>query len=131
MNSIEDPVGRIARWAVRLQQYDFEVVHRKGKDHVVPDTLSRSVPVVNIIEEAEEEGVDGRDPWYAKMLDVVERHPVRYPLWRVEGGQLFKRIKPTHPELADRDNHWAKVVRKPERKRLIIAHHDLRSPWGF
>ncbi len=31
--------GKIARWAIMLQEYDFEVKYRKGKDNVPPDTL--------------------------------------------------------------------------------------------
>ncbi|KAG5892588.1 hypothetical protein JTB14_036796 [Gonioctena quinquepunctata] len=42
LQNLKDPVGRLARWAVRMQQYDFKIIHRKGKDHVVPDALSRS-----------------------------------------------------------------------------------------
>jgi len=33
--------GRLARWAMKLQHYKFPVRHRKGRDHVVPDALSR------------------------------------------------------------------------------------------
>jgi hypothetical protein len=33
---------RLHRWADRLYQFTFDVVYRKGKDHVVPDCLSRS-----------------------------------------------------------------------------------------
>jgi len=40
LNSIECPSGRIARWALELQQYDFEIAYRKGQLNVVADALS-------------------------------------------------------------------------------------------
>ena len=33
--------GKLARWALVLQQFDFEVQHRPGKFHFVPDAVSR------------------------------------------------------------------------------------------
>lgn len=45
--SIKEPVGRIARWAVRLQQHDFEVIYQKRKNHVVHEALSRAVPCMD------------------------------------------------------------------------------------
>lgn len=33
--------SKIARWSLVLAEYDFEIVHRAGKDNTVPDLLSR------------------------------------------------------------------------------------------
>lgn len=35
LNNLKDPSGRLARWSLRLQQYNFSLVHRKGKENVV------------------------------------------------------------------------------------------------
>ena len=41
--TINDPTGRLARWSLYLQAYDFEIIHRKGKKHTNVDALSRPV----------------------------------------------------------------------------------------
>ncbi|RWS24587.1 Retrovirus-related Pol polyprotein from transposon-like protein [Leptotrombidium deliense] len=33
---------RLLRWAIELSAYDFNIIHRKGINHVVPDMLSRN-----------------------------------------------------------------------------------------
>ena len=39
--NVRDATGRLARWALLLQQYDFDIVHRPGKIHGNADNLSR------------------------------------------------------------------------------------------
>lgn len=41
--NLKDSTGRVGRWALRLQAYDFELKHRKGKHMVVADALSRAI----------------------------------------------------------------------------------------
>lgn len=44
--NVKDPTGRLARWAIALQTFRFNIVHRKGKKHGNVDALSRPVLVV-------------------------------------------------------------------------------------
>ena len=37
----KDPVGKLARWAIKLQGYNFTIEHRRGKTHGNVDALTR------------------------------------------------------------------------------------------
>ncbi|KAH8272968.1 hypothetical protein KR018_003038, partial [Drosophila ironensis] len=50
----KDLSGRLARWSMKLQGFNFEILHRKGTQNVVADTLSRQLEAE--IEEFDFEG---------------------------------------------------------------------------
>jgi len=41
LQKLDSPTGRLARWALELQQYDYEIRYRRGVLNQVADILSR------------------------------------------------------------------------------------------
>ena len=41
LNKFKNKNQRLTRWSLFLQEWDLEISHVKGKENVVPDTLSR------------------------------------------------------------------------------------------
>lgn len=121
LNRLKDPSGRLARWAVKLQQFDMMIEHRKGALNIVPDALSRApleVCVV-LVDRADAE----TDKWYNKMLDNVLQSPEKYSEWKVDAGLLYKRIASNygiHTNLPE----WKIVVPKGRRLTIFKDCHD-------
>lgn len=129
LNRLREPAGRLARWAVKLAQYSFDLVHRKGKFNVVPDALSRiPPPQIGEIHLT----LDNLDPWFIKMRDNVARHPEKYPQWQVIDGFLYKHIASRIP-LKCNLSEWKLVVPSSARKKVMSSCHDppVASHLGF
>lgn len=127
LHNLKEPSGRLARWALRLQRFDFEIRHRKGKDNVVPDLLSRSVPVIDSVEIGCIDVSNIRDKWYLRQKENVMQRPLDYPSWRVAQDKLFKYIPGKYSELKSDSECWKEVVPKDYRRKILQESHDSTS----
>lgn len=83
--NIKAPSGKLARWALQLQEYDYEVVYRAGRKHQDADALSRSPislkhmepedsPVATtlcIIDDLDLPSEQRRDPVLRNIIDIL------------------------------------------------------------
>uniref|UniRef100_A0A1Y1NGJ5 RNA-directed DNA polymerase n=1 Tax=Photinus pyralis TaxID=7054 RepID=A0A1Y1NGJ5_PHOPY len=126
LNNLKDPQGRLGRWVLRLQQFDYDIVHRKGLDHVVPDFLSRAInPNDEGVELHLVEVSDVHDPWYLKMIDKINHYPLQYTKWRVVDNKIYKRMEANFKELRDPSDCWKLVLPRELRKEAIHSCHDV------
>lgn len=129
LQNIESPTGRIARWSIYLQQFDFVVQYRKGKLNKVADALSGDpLPLDN--ENIEELGetvffIDENEQcaWYKNLLQTTLANPDRYPEFTVKEGVLFRHM---HHSLnfADRNKTWKLCVPQTLREKVLKENHD-------
>ena len=68
--NIKDATGRLARWSLLLQQYDFNIIHRPGKHHGNADGLSRRP-----YENCELSALQREDPQIARIRELQRRDP--------------------------------------------------------
>lgn len=124
LQNLKDPAGRLGRWALRLQPYDFSLVHRPGRLMAVADALSRSVENIDVVGWAQTE-----DKWYKSIKQEVESMPDKYPQYKVEDGILYKHC--TYNSRRVDSISWRLVV--PADKRLSVlklCHDDPLSAHG-
>lgn len=90
LNNLREPTGRLARWSLRLSQFDFEIRHRPGKQNVVPDALSHAICQIDVKNFV-------LDEWYTNMLISVQERPDEFPKFRVENNLLYKFLPTPYP----------------------------------
>ncbi|KAG5873267.1 hypothetical protein JTB14_013178 [Gonioctena quinquepunctata] len=124
LNNFEDPTGRLGRWNLKLQQYSFDLVHRNGKEDVVPDMLFRTVPIIDALDVAVNVDLGRSDKWYDRMLYDVDSNPLRFPTWRISDCKLYKYVKFIKIPGLDFHDDWKLVIPKNKRKDILLKCHD-------
>jgi hypothetical protein len=132
--SITDPTGRLARWSIYLQVYEFDIIHRKGKKHTNVDMLSRPILQINSLVVEKEEDIS------SKNLDVYEDeallHFLKYgrhisgasnkQMKRIDNNiSNYKCVKDTIYFRHDDKDDWKQVPIKEERNKVIMDAHLL------
>jgi hypothetical protein len=133
--SIRDPSGKLARWAIYLQSYDYEIKHRKGRVHSNVDTLSRPVLTVSVIAQSSTVALDitNTDPLEDEALlhflkfgrhlaGTSERKckhvSTKLPHFKYENNTLWYRRKVD-------DSNYLEVPTRSTRYNIVLSEHLL------
>ena len=131
--NITDPTGRLARWAVYLQAYNFEIIHRRGSNHCNVDALSRPVLLleVNTIN-ATVDNFKSLDPWedehllhyleYRKHIDGASHKQVKRVLARAPHYKLEKNILYYKK---NSDSEYVEIPKIEERMSIMAQAHNF------
>ena len=81
--SHKEPTARMARWAMQIQEYDLEFIHRKGKENAIADALSR----MERLRTEQQQGTADRTVDRAELSEVPvfrvrARRKRKVPLWQ-------------------------------------------------
>ncbi|GBN48124.1 Transposon Ty3-I Gag-Pol polyprotein, partial [Araneus ventricosus] len=122
-----DPSGRLARWALRLQEHDFSVMYKTGKKHKDADTLSRnpvdedigtSDEVLAVITNMNLAIEQKKDPNLTKINLAKTCPPTDEDEFKLIDGILYrKNFDPTGKK-------WLPVIPKHLRKDVLKHFHD-------
>lgn len=115
LQNLKDPAGRLARWALRLQAYDFKMIHRPGKQMLVPDALSRSVAIIDFGTQPT------RDADYLALRQKIQSDPGSYPKFRLENQMIY--FYNTRGAAASPPG-WRILVPADWKDRVLHEHHE-------
>lgn len=125
--SHKDHSGRLARWSLKLQAFDFVIEHRRGKDNLVPDALSRSFCEeldVNCqlidLESPEFESVEYKDI----IKTIGDNHKQMPDVMVQEDRFVYKRVKFYASDLENEGDAWKLWVPSGLTNAVIRKAHD-------
>jgi len=88
LKSIKSPSGRIARCALELQQFQFDVLYRRGKLNVVADALYRQP--CEVLQQVTKD--ENTCKWIQSMKNKIRDSPEKFPDYTMENGQLHRNL---------------------------------------
>lgn len=95
LHRFKESNGRLVRWALRLQSYDFELKHRKGKSMQMPDALSR----VHEIDAIDFDSFQSsNDKNYHELIDKTLMNDQNTSEFVIRNDMLYKRMKGKNDE---------------------------------
>ncbi|UYV70481.1 K02A2.6-like, partial [Cordylochernes scorpioides] len=127
LSGLKDPSGRLARWALRLQEYNVNVVYKNGRKHQDADCLSRNPIEVNNPGESEDD-----IPTLSALTDIVaeqRKDPVIVRIseeclkndqnrFKIINGALYKR------NFDPMGQPWLLVIPRHLRPDVLRSLHD-------
>jgi len=131
--SQKDLSGRLARWALKLQGYNFIIEHRRGSENIVPDALSRAFESevegndqISAIELERMPAIDLSSPHfdsneYNQLKANAER--TNFPDYKIVDKFLYKRTDFSRGS-SDESNDWKLVVPPELRTDVLYAAHN-------
>lgn len=116
--NLDNPSGRLARWSIRLSAFNFEIKHKRGKDHLIPDALSRSVPISLINFDSSQT----QDVWYKSIFDKCSENPTLTPNYIIRNNKLFRYTRTN--SLLHGEYDWREVIPIEYRTPIITENHS-------
>lgn len=123
----KDLSGRLARWSLKLQAFDFSIEHRKGKYNVVPDALSRCNAADGIVASINLDSPEFQSKEYCELMKSIQMNQDRLPDVTIMNGRIYK-VVPKRWSIGDEDGQarlWVPLTMTLELVRS--AHDDVTS----
>lgn len=125
--SLSNPTGRLARWGVRLSSFNFEIKHRRGVDNVIPDALSRALPVSTIV--TAKSFATTSDDWYRNIFKNCLEKSAKFPNYRIQNDTLYRLSK--NKCYLTNEFSWKEVVPSELHDGIMTENHSEPTAGHF
>lgn len=112
--SAEKGSAKLCRWALKLQQFDFNIEYRKGRDNITADCLSRSLNTIS---------TKWEDLEHSALKKKVLAKPDDFKDFKVIDDDIFKYVT-DESKITDSRFNWKLIPKKELRFQLIKSTHE-------
>ena len=140
---VRNPNGRLARWSLCLQEFDYEIQYKSGKTHLDADALSRApvdpppdveIEPALVLEEDDWVSVRSqqlKEPWLRLIIEYLEREDDAQRVKRsvTKAARCYEmKNKMCHRKILGTSGFKSVlVVPKEMRQDLMYSLHDEKS----
>jgi hypothetical protein len=118
LKDIKSPEGRLARWGLKLQEYDMDIKNRPGKIHQNADALSR-IDSSNIIRKIDMK----ENNWFNKVRIAQQLDPIKRIFQQFEGNKNNENINELNNFIIKNDMLY---YQKPTIRMIKRGIHKIR-----
>lgn len=129
----KDLNGRLARWSLKLQGFNFSIEHRKGSANIVPDALSRAhIEEVNgAMLNVNLESTHFQDEEYLQLQQTINDNKNQLPDLKIVDGKVYKRTEFNTGNIQLDSTCWKLWVPAAMQANLVnLAHEPPMSAHG-
>lgn len=126
--NLQEPSGRLGRWILELQQYEFEIRYRKGALNKVADALSRNpVSTINtqLVSRSPKLSTETKLDWYSRTMRYAQNKPNKCKEFVIRNGKLFRCF--SGKSGIDKTLELKKCVPEEERMTVLKENHDSET----
>jgi len=127
--NLKDPSGRLARWALRLQEYDITIVHKSGRKHQDADSLSRNPVEQSDQNETEVAAISQFNLAFEQLQDPDLARIITGKISSATSGYKGKHYEIVNGILCKKNydpsgKKWLPIIPKHLRKEILAHFHD-------